>query len=47
MGNPDHITWLLRNLHASQDATEPDMEQQSGSKLVKECVRLYTVILLI
>ena len=47
VGKPDHITWLLRNLHASQDATEPAMEQQSGSKLFKECVRLYIVILLI
>ena len=27
MGIPDHLTCLLRNLYASQEATEPDMEQ--------------------
>ena len=36
MGIPDHLTCLLRNLFASQEATEPDMEQQTGSKLGKE-----------
>ena len=30
MGIPDHLTCLLRNLHAGQEAT--DMEQQTGSK---------------
>ena len=39
MGIPDHLTCLLRNLHASQEATEPDMEQQTGSKLRKEYVK--------
>ena len=29
---PDHLTWLLRNLYAGQEATELDMEQQTGSK---------------
>ena len=29
---PDHLTCLLRNLYADQDATELDMEQQTGSK---------------
>ena len=33
---PDHLTCLLRNLHAGQEATELDMEQQTGSKQEKE-----------
>ena len=32
MGIPDHLTCLLGNLHAGQEATEVDMEQQTGSK---------------
>ena len=32
MGIPDHLTCLLRNLNADQEATELDMEQQTGSK---------------
>ena len=32
MGIPDHLICLLRNLYAGQEATEPDMEQQTGSK---------------
>ena len=28
MGIPDHLTCLLRNLYAGQEATELDMEQQ-------------------
>ena len=35
MGTPDHLTCLLRNLYAGQEATvhlELDMEQQTGSK---------------
>ena len=32
MGIPDHMTCLLRNLNAGQEATELDMEQQTGSK---------------
>ena len=33
MGIPDHLTCLLRNIYARQEATvELDMEQQSGSK---------------
>ena len=32
MGIPDHLTFLLRNLYAGQEATELDMEQQTGSK---------------
>ena len=29
---PDHLTYLLRNLYAGQEATEWDMDQQTGSK---------------
>ena len=33
MGIPDHLTCLLRNLYAGQEATvRMDMEQQTGSK---------------
>ena len=32
MGIPVHLTCLLRNLYARQEATELDMEQQTGSK---------------
>ena len=35
MGIPDHLTCLLRNVYAGQEATGPlelDMEQQTGSK---------------
>ena len=33
MGIPDHLTCLLRNLYAGQEATiRLDMEQQNGSK---------------
>ena len=32
MGIPDHLTCLLRNFYAGQEATELDMEQQTGSK---------------
>ena len=39
MGIPDHLTCLLRNLCAGQEATEPDMEQWTGSKLGKEYVK--------
>ena len=33
---PDYLTCLLRNLYADQEATEPDLEQWTGSKLRKE-----------
>ena len=40
MGTPDHLTCLLRNLYTGQEAKlEPDMEQQTGSKLGKEYVK--------
>ena len=32
MGIPDHLTCLLRNMYAGQEATQLDMEQQIGSK---------------
>ena len=47
MGLPDHLTFPLRNLYAGQKATfRTRMEQQTGSKLEKEYVRLYIVIML-
>ena len=39
VGIPDHLTCLLRNLDEGQEATKPDMEQQTGSKLGKEYVK--------
>ena len=40
MGVPDHLTCLLRNVYAGQEQQlEPDMEQQTGSKLGKEYVK--------
>ena len=48
MGLPDHLTCLLRNLYADQEATlELDMEKQTGSKLGNSTSRLYLVTLLI
>ena len=38
MGIPDHLTCLLRNLYASQEATVRT-GQQTGSKLSKEYVK--------
>ena len=45
MGIPDQLTCLLRNLYAGQEATEPDMEQQTGSKLGKEYVKYVKYIM--
>ena len=40
MGMPGHLTCLLRNLYACQEATvRLDMEQETGSKLGKEYVK--------
>ena len=40
MGIPDHLSCLLRNLYAGQEATlELDMEQQSGAKSGKEYIK--------
>ena len=37
---PDHLTCLLRNLYADQEAAvRAGYEQQIGSKLGKECVK--------
>ena len=48
MGISDHLTCLLRNLYAGQEATiRTDMEQQSGPKLGKEYIKAVFVILLI
>ena len=48
MGIPDHLTCLLRNLYAGQEAKlKLYMEQQTGSKSGKEYSRLYIVTLLI
>ena len=39
MGTPDHLTYILRNLYAGQEATvEPDVEQ-TGSKAGKEYIK--------
>ena len=39
-GNTDHLTCVLRNLYADQEATlEPDMEQWTGSKMGKEYLK--------
>ena len=40
VGIPNHLTFLLRNLYAGQEATvRPDMGQWTGSKLGKEYVK--------
>ena len=40
MGIPDHLTCLLRNLYAGQEATvKLNMEQHTGSKSGKEYVK--------
>ena len=39
MGIPEHLTCLLRNLAAGQEVTEPDMEQQTGSKYEREYIK--------
>ena len=36
IGIPDHLTCLLRNLYANQEATELNMKEQTGSKSGKE-----------
>ena len=47
MGIPDHLTYLLRNLYASLEVTESDMEQQTGSSWERSMSRLYSITLLI
>ena len=39
MGIPDHLTCFLRILYACQETAELEMEQQTGSKLGKECIK--------
>ena len=40
MGMPDHLTCLLKNLYAGQEATvRMDMEQQTGSKSGKKYIK--------
>src|SRR5574338_202057 len=40
MGMPDHLTCLLRNLYAGQEATVRNgLEQQTDSKLGKEYIK--------
>ena len=44
---PDHLTCFLRNLFAAQkQQLEPDMEQQTGSKLGKEHVKAVITLLI-
>ena len=40
MGLPNHMICLLRYLYAGHEATELDMEQQTGSKEEKEYVKV-------
>ena len=47
MGIPDHLTCLLRNLYAGQEATELDMEQRLVPNRKRSRSRLYIVTLLI
>ena len=48
MGIPDHLTCLLRNLYAGQEATVgTGMEQQTSSTMERSMSRLYIVTLLI
>ena len=47
MGIPDHLTCLLRNLYAGQEATELFMEQQTVPNWERSMSRLYIVTLLI
>ena len=39
MGMQDHLSCLLRNLYAGQEATEYYMAQQTGSRLGKAYVK--------
>ena len=40
VGILDHLTFLLRNMYAGQEATVLEVEQWIGSKLGKECVKV-------
>ena len=40
MGIPDHLTYLLRNrMQVKKQQLELDLEQQTGSKTVKEYIK--------
>ena len=40
LGIPDNLTWLLRNMYSGKEQPwDPDMEQQTSSKLGKEYVK--------
>ena len=40
MGRPDHLTYLLRNrMQVKKQQLELDLEQQTGSKTVKEYIK--------
>ena len=39
VGILDHLICLLRNLYAGQEATEPDIERQSGFKSGKVYIK--------
>ena len=47
MGIPDHLTCLLRNLYAGQEATELDMNNRVVPNRERSTSRLYIVTLLI
>ena len=47
MGIPDHLTCLLRNLYAGQDAIELDMDNRLVPNRKRRTSRLYIVTLLI
>ena len=39
MGISEHLTCLLKNLYVGQEATEPDMELETTSKLGREYIK--------
>ena len=46
MGIPDHLSCLLRNsVHVKKQQVELDMEQWTGSKLGKEYIKLYPLLI--
>ena len=47
MGIPDHLTCLLRNLYAGQEATEPDTENGLVPNWERSISMLYIVTLFI
>ena len=47
MGIPDYLTCRLRNLHAGQEVTEPDMNNGLVQNWERSMSRLYIITLLI